>query len=53
MFSNCIDRFDCQKKKQNSNKQRKKTKEKNQSIKSGKNSTNNEPLSKEWIGGRS
>ena len=24
MFSNCIDRFNCQKKKQNSNKQRKK-----------------------------
>ena len=52
MFSNCIDCLGHQKRETN-NKQTKKNQGKNKQIKNGNNSTYNEPLSEEWIGGSS
>ena len=43
MFPNCVDRFGCQKKKQNNNKQTKKNQGKNKQIKNWNNSTYHEP----------
>ena len=43
MFPNCVDRFGCQKKKQNNNKQAKKNQGKNKQIKNWNNSTYHEP----------